>query len=90
MLQTSEGFKATLLSASEYRTVRQYCIGIMKNWAFLAKTITLKLASISLYDSLAALVRHSQAQNVFRPTPESLYGIFCKKNSIQQNFTLTD
>ena len=49
----------------------------IRSWAFPAKLITLKPASISLHDSLTALARQSQAQIVFRPTPtllKSFYG----------------
>ena len=41
----------------------QCIVGIMHNWAFPAKNVTLKPASISVHDNLAELVRHSQAQN---------------------------
>ena len=44
----------------------------MRNWTSLAKIITLKPALISLHDSLAALVRYSQAQNCLRTKPKPL------------------
>jgi len=40
----------------------------MKVWGFLPKNPTYKPAEYLLYDSIAALVRHSQAQNIFRST----------------------
>ena len=44
-----------------------YLLGIMKNWKFPTKNITLKP---SLHDSLAALVRHSQAQKCIQTNPK--------------------
>ena len=49
----------------------EYCIlGVMKNWVFPAKLITLKPASISIHDSLAASVRHNQVQKCFQTNPK--------------------
>ena len=43
-------------------------MGIIKVWGFLPKNSTYKSAKCLLSDSMAALVRHSQAQNVSRST----------------------
>jgi len=44
-------------------------LGIMKNWAFPAKSISLKPASVLLHNSLGVLVRFDSAQNAFRVAP---------------------
>jgi len=43
---------------------------IMKVWGFLPKTITQKPASHFLYNSLAVLVRHRQAQKCLQINPK--------------------
>ena len=45
--------KCVIIKQLSYTTVIPYSIGIMHNWAFPAKNITLKPASISLHDNLA-------------------------------------
>jgi len=56
----------------EYTEVRHFLfyyglliIGINKVWGFLPKNPTYKSAEYLLSDSMAALVRHNQAQNIF-------------------------
>ena len=48
-------------------------IGIMKIWDFLLKNPTHKLAKYLLCDSMAALVRHNQAQKCLVINSKSLH-----------------
>jgi len=64
------------LQEQKHNTVIQYggswILGIMKVWGFHPKNITKKPASYFLFNSLAILVRHSQAKKCLQINPNKL------------------
>ena len=65
----------------------------MQFWAFLSKNVTLKPASHFLHNSLAILVRHSQAQKCLQSDPKPFQQVSTEfKNFLfnTEDFILTD